>query len=353
MNTPETLNTQQTTTQSALDAILKRANDCHARGDSKMTREFLGLAIELAPDNSDLLAALGSIQYKEKDYMAALANFGKAAALNPKDPNLQIQLGMAHLELKHFKQAEVAFGGALELRPGDPLAAQLSSRVYDLQKKFCDEKLKKYLAGVDFSLEDAVGRGFATVGRWTYGFPRISWWGERVGLKIGSFCSLATGINIILGGEHNTKQISTFAFTLLEYCKVFNVGPEIDTFVHNRGDVVIGNDVWIGAGVTIMSGVKIGHGAVVGAGAVVTKDIPPYAIAVGVPAKPVRRRFSESQIAQLLEVKWWDLSDADIGKLCPLLFGEDVDRLVAAVRDLRDPGRCESGYRAEALAKSA
>ena len=74
----------------------------------------------------------------------------------------------------------------------------------------------------------------------------------------------------------------------------------------NRGDIVVGSDVWIGYEAVILSGVTIGDGAIVGARAVVTKDVPPYTIVGGVPAKPIRKRFSEEDIAQLLELRWWD-----------------------------------------------
>jgi acetyltransferase-like isoleucine patch superfamily enzyme len=318
-----------------LDAVLKRVAQAYARNELKTVRELLALAIDLAPDNADLFSALGSVQYAENDFAGALASLGKAALLDPTRADLQIQIGMAHLGLKQFKEADGALRNARELRPGDDRAIKLLSDVYTLRKQAFDEELKRYVAGTNHSLTEAVERGAATVGRWTYGFPTIKWWGEKVMARIGSFCSLAEGITIILGGEHNTRQVSTFAFTLLGYCEVFNIRPEVDSFVHNRGDLIIGNDVWIGNGATLMSGVNIGHGAVVGAGSVVTKDVPPYTIAVGVPARPVRKRFSDLQIARLLEIRWWDLPDDEIGKLCPLLYGSDVEALVTAVENLR------------------
>ena len=82
----------------------------------------------------------------------------------------------------------------------------------------------------------------------------------------------------------------------------------------NRGDIVIGNDVWIGYEAVIMAGVTIGDGAIIGTRAVVTKDVPPYAIVGGVPAKPIRKRFSEDTIKMLMELRWWDWPEEKIAQ---------------------------------------
>ena len=101
-----------------------------------------------------------------------------------------------------------------------------------------------------------------------------------------------------------------------------------DRYSSSKGDVVIGNDVWIGHGATILSGVTIGHGAVIGACAVVTKDVPPYGIVVGAPARLVRKRFSDEDIALLLNLKWWDWPDAKIDRAMPLLLSSDIAGLI-------------------------
>ena len=320
-----------------LNTILKRADACYARKDWAMARELVEVALELAPTNEQLLNALGSLQYSQKDYSAALANFEKATRLNPKNPDLQIQLAMTHLGLGDFAEAEAALRNALRLRPGDPLAGKLIGDMVDLQKRWLEEEHAKNEVKFNFTLKKAIERGIATVGRWSCGSPTVKWWGEKAALTIGSFCSIAQGVTIILGGEHNPKQITTFPFASPLYRKIFTF-PEINAGSFTKGDVTIGNDVWLGTGVTIMSGANIGHGAVVGAGAVVTKSVPPYTIAGGVPAKTIKRRFSEAQIAQLIDARWWDLSDCEIGKLCPLLHGSDIEQLIAAVADLRRSG---------------
>ena len=96
----------------------------------------------------------------------------------------------------------------------------------------------------------------------------------------------------------------------------------------NKGDIVIGNDVWIGYEAVIMPGVTIGDGAIIGTRAVVTKDIAPYTIVGGVPAKPIRKRFSEETIHSLLKIKWWDWSDERIRKNIAAIQSGDINKLI-------------------------
>ena len=119
-------------------------------------------------------------------------------------------------------------------------------------------------------------------------------------VTIGSYCSIAPGVKILASGEHNFQAVSTFPFK----AKLQNLGNEYDTF--SKGEVIIGNDVWLGTNSIILSGVKIGDGAVVAAGSVVTYDVSPYAIVGGIPAKTIKYRFSEDNIAVLLKIKWWE-----------------------------------------------
>lgn len=131
-------------------------------------------------------------------------------------------------------------------------------------------------------------------------------------LIIGKFCSIACGAKFIFtSANHKLSSLSTYPFPLFfeewDQDKA-NVTDSWD----NKGDIVIGNDVWIGYEAVVMQGVTIGDGAIIGTRAVVTKDVPPYTIVGGVPAKPIRKRFSDEVIAQLLEIKWWDWSDDKI-----------------------------------------
>jgi acetyltransferase-like isoleucine patch superfamily enzyme len=121
------------------------------------------------------------------------------------------------------------------------------------------------------------------VGEWTFGSPTIvECEGEQGKLKIGKFCSIADGVKILLGGEHNYRLVSTYPFDNL-LIRFHDLGPTVKT----KGDVTIGNDVWIGYGAIILSGVKIGDGAVIGAGSVVARSVPAYAVVAGNPALAV------------------------------------------------------------------
>ena len=125
-------------------------------------------------------------------------------------------------------------------------------------------------------------------------------------LVIGKFCSIACGARFLFNSaNHTITSLSTYPFPLFfeEWeldCK--NVTASWD----NKGDIVIGNDVWIGYEAVILAGVTIGDGAIIGTRALVTKDVPPYTIVGGVPAKPIRKRFSGETISSLLEIKWWN-----------------------------------------------
>ncbi|WP_277443080.1 CatB-related O-acetyltransferase [Pelotomaculum isophthalicicum] len=199
--------------------------------------------------------------------------------------------------------------------------------LHDTYEKFLEiEKRKQF--------DRAKKQGLVTVGKYTYGTPTIiSFPGDINKVSIGSYCSIADGVTILVGGNHRVDWITTFPIRLM-----FELVKEPDEgVVASKGDVIIGSDVWIGNGATILSGVEIGSGAVIGARAVVTKSVPPYAIVVGNPGKVVKKRFSESQIKRLLEICWWEwppeviaanvgmLCSGDVEKFCSL-YCPDVDR---------------------------
>ncbi|WP_449418872.1 Vat family streptogramin A O-acetyltransferase [Phormidium nigroviride] len=124
-------------------------------------------------------------------------------------------------------------------------------------------------------------------------------------LIIGKFCAIATNVKFIMNGaNHKLDGISTYPFPIFGNGWESGMSKLMD--LPSRGDTVIGNDVWIGYESLIMPGVKIGDGAIVAARAVVVNDIPPYTVAGGNPARPIKQRFSDAEIAQLLEIKWWD-----------------------------------------------
>lgn len=168
------------------------------------------------------------------------------------------------------------------------------------------------------------------IGRHSYGDLKVHHWGEAATLKIGAFCSIAGDVRIFLGGEHRTDWVTTFPFSeLWEQQAGASAGHP-----HTRGDVIIGNDVWIGNQALILSGVRIGDGAVIGARAVVTKDVPPYAIIAGNPARLVRYRFAPDVVERLTRIAWWNWDDERIGALLPLMLSNAVEAFLAAVEQV-------------------
>lgn len=125
-------------------------------------------------------------------------------------------------------------------------------------------------------------------------------------LKIGKFCSIACGSKFLFtSANHALGSLSTYTFPIF-FDEWDLDAKNIRSAWDNKGDIVIGNDVWIGYEAVILSGVTIGDGAIIGTRAVVTKDVPPYTIVGGVPAKPIRRRFDDETVEELLRLRWWD-----------------------------------------------
>lgn len=146
-------------------------------------------------------------------------------------------------------------------------------------------------------------------------------------LNIGKYCSIACGAKFMFtSGNHAMQPLSTYPFPIfveewgLEWSDITNAWD-------NKGDIVIGNDVWIGYESVIMQGVHIGDGAVIGTRAVVTKDIPPYTIVGGVPAKPIKKRFDDKTVEKLLELKWWDWSEEEIKAKLPDIMSGNIGKL--------------------------
>lgn len=163
------------------------------------------------------------------------------------------------------------------------------------------------------------------IGRWSYGDLRIRGYGVESKFELGSFCSVGRGVQVFIGGEHRPDWVTTFPFNI-----IWKKHGHITGTPRAKGDVIIGNDVWIGADAIIMSGVRIGDGAVVGAGAVVTRDVPPYAIVAGNPARIVKMRFDEKTIGRLLKIRWWEWDDERIDNAVPHLLSTDIEAFIKA-----------------------
>lgn len=133
-------------------------------------------------------------------------------------------------------------------------------------------------------------------------------------LVIGTFCSIACGAKFLFNSaNHTLSSLSTYPFPI--FFEEWGLdGKDVATAWDNKGDIVIGNDVWIGYEAVILAGVTIGDGAVIGARSVVTRDVPSYTIVGGVPAKPIRKRFSDETIASLIALQWWNWSPKEIAQ---------------------------------------
>jgi acetyltransferase-like isoleucine patch superfamily enzyme len=158
------------------------------------------------------------------------------------------------------------------------------------------------------------------VGRHTYGQPLVYSTGHQV-LKIGSYTAIGQSVAIALA-YHRPGFSSIFPFVIYKHLWP-NVPDNLNDHT-SKGGVEIGSDVWIGHGVFIGDGVKIGDGAVIGAHSVVTRDIPPYSIAVGNPARVIKMRFSDEIAARFMKLKWWDWPDEKVNHFIPRILSEDV-----------------------------
>lgn len=176
------------------------------------------------------------------------------------------------------------------------------------------------------------------IGKYTYGLSEqnVHWRDKAYDydnnyrqpeLNVGKYCSVGINAKIFLGGNHRHDWVTTYPFHVkwVHNNTFKSLKDDIEGYPHSNGDVIIGNDVWFGENVTVMSGVKIGDGAVIGTNSVVVRDVEPYSISGGHPAKHIKFRFSEDIIKRLLEIKWWDIEESKLDKLLPYMMNNDID----------------------------
>ena len=169
-------------------------------------------------------------------------------------------------------------------------------------------------------LQDGIEAHGWRIGEHTYGAPAIID-GQYGRLEIGRYCTIANDARIIVG-NHPTDAVTTYPFAALN--RYWPSAPNDQPDKGGEG-VVIGNNVWVGQGVTILPGAHVGDGAILGAGAVVAKRVPPYAVAVGIPAKVTRTRFEKPIVLRLLALRWWDWPDEQVDRFIPLLLGKNIE----------------------------
>ncbi len=189
-----------------------------------------------------------------------------------------------------------------------PIVRYIKMQLFKIKWRINNKNNYTYATSV-FDIENVK------VGKYTYGGISVSNDVKDAKLVIGNFCSIAENVHFMLGSEHALNHISTYPF------QVYFMGADREAI--SKGDIIVKDDVWIGRNALIMSGVNIGQGAVIAAGAVVTKDVPPYAIVGGVPARVIRYRFEKEIINELVNV--------DFGKFNVEIIRRNIDKLTCEV----------------------
>lgn len=194
----------------------------------------------------------------------------------------------------------------------------LKTRLLKLQKNW-----RKFNNNNQTTVNGIFPLEVVTVGKNTYGELNVITFRNITRLIIGNYCSIAQDVHFILDAGHSLNKISTYPFK----SALLNMKNEEAL---SNGNIIINDDVWIGYGATILSGVHIGQGAIVAAGSVVTKDVPPYAIVGGVPAKVIKYRFSPEMITELLKVDYSQLTEEMIKEHIYDLYRDlnDVEQLI-------------------------
>ena len=167
--------------------------------------------------------------------------------------------------------------------------------------------------------QTAAWGNLLSMGQGSYGNPEVLSWGEGTCAIVGKYCSIAPGVTLMLGGEHRVDWVTTYPFSAL-----WPEAKHIQGHPKTKGNILIGNDVWIGKDALILSGVTVGDGAVIAAKAVVAKNVPPYAIVGGNPARIIRYRFEPEIVQKLLKAAWWDWPMSEIKQVLPFLLSNDL-----------------------------
>ena len=155
-------------------------------------------------------------------------------------------------------------------------------------------------------------------------------------LIIGKFCSIASGTKFIMGpANHRISSVTTYPFHVFGGLWSENT-PDHLSQLPFKGDIIVGNDVWFGRECVVMPGVKIGDGAIIAAYSVVTKDIKPYSVVGGNPARLIKKRFDDELIELLLRLKWWDFEPEALAEILPLLCDPDLDYVTTQIKQMLD-----------------
>ena len=159
----------------------------------------------------------------------------------------------------------------------------------------------------------------AKMGKHSYGNVRV----VSGKVQVGNFCSIAGGVTAVILNDHQVTWVTTYPFG-----RVWNMSNVDNPVVRQNPNIIIGNDVWIGQNAVLLEDTVIGDGVIIGSHSVVHGEIPPYAVAVGNPAKVVKKRFTDEQIESLLSIQWWNWEDEKVREFAPLLCSTDINEFI-------------------------
>jgi acetyltransferase-like isoleucine patch superfamily enzyme len=308
------------------ELLLGRALDHYQAGELAESEILCHQLLVLNPEEARALNLLACLYHKSGSLEQALDLVLQAILLDPERIDYYRNAGLIYYEFREFDNSIDAFKMVISL--GDRSAENYDWLINALEaanrhseaKSILLEKSSLYKFYLPYTRNFTQYRKYR-IGEFTYGAPIVKDWHQGSTLVIGNFTSIAENVTILLGGNHPTDWVSTFPFGM-----VFDDYRD-QHYSHStatKGDVIIGNDVWIGLNTIILSGVEIGDGAVVGAGSIVTKNVDPYTIVGGNPAKLIKRRFSEDNIDNLLRIRWWNWDIEKIKDNLHLILSDNI-----------------------------
>ncbi len=357
----------------SLDVVQQALESCQhfiTQADYSSALVTLNRVINLAPNDVAILCQRGRIKLLQKDFAAARGDFSEALRFNPSCASAFSGLARLHVDVGNAMEAEFNAYRALGLDPANTEAATVLRTLNphvkipaapspaSPQRTFANNPSRlpaspqntKTCSTPTEPVASAVrlDPGLTlTLGNYSYIHDsKISNpSGALTHLRIGKFCSIATDLTII-GYDHHSEWMTMYPFlddanrrrwpgtSGIPYPQAACYGSN-----KSRGDITIGNDVWIGYNVKLFKGISIGNGAVIGACSLVNKSVEPYTLVAGTPARPIRKRFSDSEIAILEKTQWWDWPPEMINRHMALLCSSDFDALERAWADdqLRPP----------------
>jgi acetyltransferase-like isoleucine patch superfamily enzyme len=313
-----------------IEPLIDKALAYHNNGQLSEAKELYQQVLNIEPGNCKVLNLLGYLYYQAGNNEFAIELIGQAIFIDPGQACFYKTAGQVYFATRDFEDAIDAFKQAIHL--GDRTAENYDALINSLEAiDLHDEAVKIILEKEQIhKFVLPYTRNFPnytkySIGKYTYGAPIVKDWHQGATLKIGDFCSIAENVTILLGGNHPTDWVSSFPFGIVfdGFKEQYYNYPKL-----SKGSVIIGNDVWIGLNTTILSGVTIGDGAIVAAGSIITKNVEPYAIVGGNPAKVIKKRFNEEAVSKLLVIRWWNWKIDKIKDNLDLIMSDDINLFI-------------------------